>query len=66
MVLNPDEALQRTVCVIAKSNPDELHKCWEISDYGRAVHFEYNKDGTEVWISVWGFADQPGQTGEIE
>jgi nitrite reductase (NO-forming)/hydroxylamine reductase len=29
------------------------------------VHFEYNKDGTEIWVSVWGNADQPGKTGEI-
>ena len=65
MVLNPDEALQRSVCVIAKANPSEVHKCWEVSDYGRAVHLEYNMQGTEVWVSVWGFADKPGQTGEI-
>jgi len=65
MVLNPDEILQRTICVIAKENPDQIHKCWEVSDYGRAVHMEYNMDGTEVWVSVWGFADKPGQTGEI-
>jgi nitrite reductase (NO-forming)/hydroxylamine reductase len=65
MVLNPDESLQRSICVIAKANPDEVYKCWEISDYGRAVHLEYNMQGTEVWVSVWGFADKPGQTGEI-
>ncbi|MBV6393701.1 MAG: hypothetical protein KPEEDBHJ_02943 [Anaerolineales bacterium] len=64
-VLNSDEKLQRTVCVIAKDNPTEVHKCWEVADYGRAVHFEYNMDGTEVWVSVWGTADQPGKTGEI-
>ena len=65
MVLNSDPALSRTVCVIAKSNPSEVHKCWEIADYGRAVHMEYNRQGTEVWISVWGAADVPGETGEI-
>jgi len=65
MVLNSDPALSRTVCVIAKSDPGKTHKCWEISDYGRAVHMEYNRQGTEVWISVWGTADVPGQTGEI-
>jgi len=65
MVLNPDEVLQRTICVIAKSNPSEVYKCWEASDYGRAVHMEYNMQGTEVWVSIWGFADRPGQTGEI-
>jgi nitrite reductase (NO-forming) / hydroxylamine reductase len=63
--LNSDEAIQRTVCVIAKANPTKTEKCWEIADYGRAVHFEYNKEGTEVWVSVWGRADQPGKTGEI-
>ncbi len=65
MVLNSDPALSRTVCVIAKANPTEAAKCWEIADYGRAVHMEYNKQGTEVWISVWGSADTPGETGEI-
>jgi nitrite reductase (NO-forming)/hydroxylamine reductase len=64
-VLSPDESVQRTVCVIAKENPTETHKCWEVADYGRAVHFEYNKAGTQVWVSVWGTADTPGQTGEI-
>ena len=64
-VLNSDEEIQRTICVIDKQNPTETHKCWQVADYGRAVHFEYNRDGTEVWVSVWGQADQPGKTGEI-
>jgi len=64
-VLNSDETLQRTICVIAKSNPTETYRCWEAADYGRAVHFEYNKDGTQVWVSIWGRADVPGKTGEI-
>jgi nitrite reductase (NO-forming)/hydroxylamine reductase len=63
--LNPDESIQRSVCVIAKEDPTRVQKCWELSDYGRAVHFEYNKAGDEVWVSVWGQKDQPGQTGEI-
>ena len=63
--LNPDEKIQRSVCVIAKANPTKTEKCWEIADYGRAVHFEYNKEGTQVWVSVWGRADVPGQVGEI-
>ncbi|MDX1378056.1 MAG: cytochrome D1 domain-containing protein, partial [Anaerolineales bacterium] len=65
MVLNSDPALSRTVCVIAKSDPSQVYRCWEIGDYGRAVHIEYNKAGTEVWISLWGTADVPGETGEI-
>lgn len=63
--LNPDEKIQRTVCVVAKANPTKTERCWEIADYGRAVHFEYNKEGTEVWVSVWGRADVPDQVGEI-
>ena len=63
--LNSDEKIQRTVCVIAKADPSKTSKCWEIADYGRAVHFEYNKEGTQVWVSVWGRADQPGKVGEI-
>ena len=65
MTLNSDPALARTVCVIAKANPTQTHKCWEIGAYGRAVHFEYNKEGTEVWVSLWGDASKPGETGEI-
>ena len=65
MVLNSDPVLSRTICVIAKADPSKVHKCWEVADYGRAVHIEYNKAGTEVWVSVWGTADVPGQTGEI-
>ncbi|MBS1248678.1 MAG: Nitrite reductase [Chloroflexi bacterium] len=64
-VLSPDEEIQRSVCVIDKQNPTETYKCWQAADYGRAVHFEYNKEGTEVWVSIWGRADEPGQTGEI-
>ncbi|UCE01076.1 MAG: c-type cytochrome [Chloroflexota bacterium] len=64
-VLNSDEVIQRTVCVIKKTDPTKTHKCWEVADYGRAVHFEYNKDGSQIWVSVWGNADQPGKTGEI-
>ncbi|NPA06241.1 MAG: nitrite reductase, partial [Chloroflexi bacterium] len=60
-----DEKMQRSVCVINKDTL-EIEKCWEVADYGRAVHFEFNKDGTEVWVSVWGKLDAPqGQQGEV-
>lgn len=65
MTLNPDPVISRTICVIAKSDPGKVHKCWEASTYGRAVHFEYNKQGTEIWVSIWGDAAKPGETGEI-
>jgi nitrite reductase (NO-forming) / hydroxylamine reductase len=58
--------MQRTVCVIAKGEPGLRDvQVLGSADYGRAVHFEYNMQGTEVWVSVWGYADQPGKTGEI-
>lgn len=65
MTLNSDPALSRTICVIAKADPSQVYKCWEIGTYGRAVHFEYNRDGTEVWVSLWGDASKPGETGAI-
>jgi len=65
MPLNPDPVLARPSCVIAKSNPAEVYKCWEAASYGRAVHFEYNPQGTEVWVSIWGDAAKPGERGEI-
>lgn len=65
MTLNSDPVLARTICVIAKSDPSKTYKCWEVGAYGRAVHFEYNKDGTEVWVSLWGDAAKPGETGAI-
>ncbi len=65
MTLHPDPATSRTICVIAKENPDEVYKCWEASSYGRATHFEYNMQGTEIWVSIWGNADIPGEVGEI-
>ncbi|MCB0078067.1 MAG: c-type cytochrome [Anaerolineales bacterium] len=65
MTLNPDPTTSRTICVIAKAEPDKVHQCWEASTYGRAVHFEYNKQGTQVWVSIWGEADRPGEVGEI-
>lgn len=65
MTLNSDPVLARTICVIAKSDPSQVYKCWEIGTYGRAVHFEYNRDGTEVWVSLWGDAAKPGETGAI-
>jgi len=65
MTLNSDPVLARTICVVAKDNPTEVYKCWEAATYGRAVHFEYNRQGTEIWVSIWGEADKPGQRGEI-
>ena len=50
--LATNEEDSRRVCVYSKAK-GELHKCWLATNGGRGVHFEYNKDGTEVWVSNW-------------
>ena len=50
--LSNDPVQARSICVYSKEK-GELVKCWEVTDHGRVVHFEYNKDGTQVWVSGW-------------
>ncbi len=50
--LSNEEDATRQVCVYSKEK-GELEKCWQVSDRGRVVHFEYNEAGDEVWTSVW-------------
>lgn len=47
---NPDGT--RMIYVYSKKE-GQIVKSWKASDRGRVVHFEYNQDGTEVWVSVW-------------
>lgn len=51
---------QRSVFVYDKETL-ELVKTFKVPEKynGRAVHPEYNKQGDEVWISVWGKKDDP-------
>jgi len=46
----PDQT--RQICVYSKKDA-KIEKCWTPVEHGRTVHFEYNKDGTEVWVSAW-------------
>ena len=39
-------------CVYSKEKM-ALERCFEVADHGRVVHFEYNRAGDEVWVSVW-------------
>lgn len=50
--MNNVPAGTREVCVYSKAK-GEVERCWSIGDHGAAVHFEYNKDGDEVWVSLW-------------
>jgi nitrite reductase (NO-forming) / hydroxylamine reductase len=50
--VNADPEKARSVCVYSKADA-ALDRCWKVADKGTAVHFEYNKQGTEIWVSVW-------------
>ncbi|MCB0221376.1 MAG: nitrite reductase, partial [Chrysiogenetes bacterium] len=50
--LNSDSDEIRSICVLSKVK-GEMEKCFQATDHGRIVHFEYNKAGDEVWVSVW-------------
>ncbi|MBF0344865.1 MAG: c-type cytochrome [Nitrospirae bacterium] len=58
--LNPDAKLQRSVFAIDKKKLEVVKTIEMPEKYkGRAVHFEFNKDGNEVWVSVWGKKTEP-------
>lgn len=50
--LNNQPEDTRRICVYGKSS-GEIERCWSTGDHGAAVHFEYNRAGDEVWVSVW-------------
>jgi nitrite reductase (NO-forming)/hydroxylamine reductase len=51
--LAKEEGVNQQICVFRKDAFAEGPKCWQATDHGKIVHFEYNKEGTEVWTSVW-------------
>ena len=42
----------KQICAIAKST-GAVDRCFDVATAGKAVHMEFNKDGSEVWISDW-------------
>ncbi|XOV90756.1 MAG: cytochrome D1 domain-containing protein [Pseudomonadota bacterium] len=63
--LNPDKAISQSVAVFDTRKPDGGFKVLPIAKWAgikegvaRVVHPEYNKQGTEVWFSVWNGQDQ--------
>lgn len=50
--LAANEDATRRICVYSKEKGD-LYRCWKVTDRGRVVHFEFNRGGDEVWVSVW-------------
>jgi nitrite reductase (NO-forming)/hydroxylamine reductase len=51
--ISKEEGANRQICVFRKDAFDDGAKCWEATDHGKIVHFEYNKAGDEVWTAVW-------------
>ena len=63
--LNPDEETSQSVAVFNKNNLDEPYEVLPIAAWAeiadgprRVVQAEYNKEGTEVWLSVWNTKDK--------
>lgn len=63
--LNPDEAIHSSVAVFDIKNLEKGYEVLPIVDWAgvkggahRVVQGEYNKDGSEVWFSVWNGKDQ--------
>ncbi len=40
------------ICAIKKAT-GTLDRCFTVATNGKAVHFEFNMDGSEVWVSDW-------------
>ena len=52
MAMSSDASLQKQICVIAKST-GALDHCFTVAVNGKATHMEFDKTGTEVWVSDW-------------
>jgi nitrite reductase (NO-forming) / hydroxylamine reductase len=61
-VMSPSPIGAATLCAIDKVS-FEVETCWEVPGardvHARMVHIEYNRAGTEFWVSAWGRMDTP-------
>jgi len=63
---HPEPEIQQSVKVISKATGKVIKTIQVTTEEGKAaVHIEFNKGGSEVWISVWNRADAGNPTGEI-
>ena len=62
-VVAPTPEMNRTLCAWDKNDLEKEPRCWEVPGAAelnaRMVHEEFNKDGTEFWVSAWGNVDTP-------
>lgn len=42
----------KKICAYSKA-AGTLDRCFDVATKGKAVHFEFNRDGSEVWVSDW-------------
>ena len=63
---HPEPEVQQSVQVIDKKT-QKIVKTIRLTDKKgyAAVHFEFNDDGSEVWVSVWNRSDSKEPNGEI-
>lgn len=52
MTMSADQSLQKQICVVAKAT-GALDHCFPVAVNGKATHMEFNRAGTEVWVSDW-------------
>ena len=64
--LHPEPEIQQSVKVISKATGEVVETIQVTDTEGYvAVHFEFNHDGSEVWVSVWNRTDSKEPNGEI-
>ena len=65
-VKNPEPEIQQSVQVISKETGEIVKTIRVTEEQGKAaLHIEFNKDGSEAWVSVWNRTDNSNPTGEI-
>ncbi len=63
---HPEPEIQQSVQVFDKKTREIVKTIRVTEEEGKAaLHMEFNKDGSEVWVSVWNRAEPSKATGEI-
>jgi nitrite reductase (NO-forming) / hydroxylamine reductase len=64
--LHPEPEIQQSIKVFSKETGEVVKtiQLTEVEGYV-ATHFEFNEDGSEVWVSVWNRSDSKTDNGEI-
>lgn len=52
MTLSTDPSLSRQICAYSKAE-GRLDRCFSAASRGAAVHPEFDRTGTELWVSGW-------------